>query len=78
MQCKALLTLAVLFCTLGLGESQFRARDLAVTNEARVPAALVELGFVSNPVQERLLASASFQQHEAQALFDALAQTFAR
>ena len=43
---------------LGLGESQFRARDLAVTSEAIVPAVLVELGFVSNPVQERLLATA--------------------
>ncbi|MFY9779675.1 MAG: N-acetylmuramoyl-L-alanine amidase [Candidatus Baltobacteraceae bacterium] len=64
--------------TLHLGESQFRARDLAVTNEARVPAVLVELGFVSNPTQERLLASASFQQREAQVLFDALAQTFGK
>jgi N-acetylmuramoyl-L-alanine amidase len=63
---------------LRLGESQFRARDLAVTSEARVPAVLVELGFVSNPTQERLLASADFQQREAQALFDAIAQTFAR
>jgi N-acetylmuramoyl-L-alanine amidase len=63
---------------LHLGESEFRARDLAVTNEARIPAVLVELGFVSNPVQEHLLASPSFQEREAQALFDALAQTFAR
>lgn len=64
--------------TLGLGESQFRARDLAVTNEARVPAVLVELGFVSNPEQERLLGTPSFQRREARALFDALASTFGR
>ena len=63
---------------LGLGESAFRARDLAVTNEARVPAVLVELGFISNPAQERLLARPAFQEREAQALFDALAQTFGR
>ena len=64
--------------TLGLGESQFRARDLAVTNEARVPAVLVELGFVSNPEQERLLASPAFQQREARALFAAIVRTFGR
>jgi N-acetylmuramoyl-L-alanine amidase len=64
--------------TLGFGESEFRARDLAVTNEARVPAVLVELGFVSNPGEERLLATAAFQEREARALFDALAATFAR
>jgi N-acetylmuramoyl-L-alanine amidase len=63
---------------LGLGESAFRARDLAVTNEARIPAVLVELGFISNPAQERLLATPAFQKREAQALFAALAQTFGR
>jgi N-acetylmuramoyl-L-alanine amidase len=63
---------------LNLGESEFRARDLAVTDEARVPAVLVELGFVSNPAQERLLANAAFQQREAQALFEAIAQTFGK
>jgi N-acetylmuramoyl-L-alanine amidase len=61
---------------LGLGESAFRARDLAVTSEARVPAALVELGFVSNPREERLLATSSFQQREAQALFAAFVDAF--
>jgi N-acetylmuramoyl-L-alanine amidase len=61
---------------LGLGESEFRVRDLAVTSEARVPAVLVELGFVSNPVQERLLATPAFQDREAHALYDALAETF--
>jgi len=63
---------------LGLGESQFRARDLAVTNEARVPAVLVELGFVSNPREERLLATPSFQRREAAALFVALTDAFGR
>jgi N-acetylmuramoyl-L-alanine amidase len=61
---------------LGLGESEFRTRDLAVTNEAVVPAVLVEVGFISNPAQERLLATPAFQEREAQALFDAIAQTF--
>jgi len=61
---------------LELGESEFRVRDLAVTSEARVPAVLVELGFISNPVQERLLANSAFQNREARALYTALAQTF--
>ena len=63
---------------LGLGEAAFRARDLAVTSEARVPAVLVELGFVSNRTQERLLATPAFQRRQAQALFEAIADTFAR
>ena len=63
---------------LGLGESEFRVRDLAVTNEATVPAVLVEIGFISNPVQERLLATAAFQRREAQALYAALIKTFAK
>jgi N-acetylmuramoyl-L-alanine amidase len=63
---------------LGLGESEFHPRHLAVTDEAKVPAVLVELGFVSNPTQERLLATPAFQEREAEALFDAISQTFAR
>jgi N-acetylmuramoyl-L-alanine amidase len=61
---------------LGLGEAAFHARHLAVTDEARVPAVLVELGFVSNPTQERLLSTPSFQQREAQALYAAIVDTF--
>jgi N-acetylmuramoyl-L-alanine amidase len=63
---------------LGLGESQFHARDLAVTNEARVPAVLVELGFVSNPKEERLLASPAFQEREAAALAAAVVDVYAK
>jgi N-acetylmuramoyl-L-alanine amidase len=63
---------------LGLGESQFHARDLAVTNEARLPAVLVELGFVSNPKEERVLATPAFQTREAAASYAALADAFAR
>lgn len=63
---------------LGLGESQFHTRDLAVTDEARVPAVLVEVGFVSNPIQARLLATPAFQEREAQALYDAIAEVFGR
>lgn len=63
---------------LGLGEAAFYARDLAVTSEARVPAVLVELGFISNRHDESRLGAPAFQKREAQALFDAIADTFAR
>ncbi|GAC1522074.1 MAG: hypothetical protein NVS2B8_02830 [Vulcanimicrobiaceae bacterium] len=63
---------------LALGESAYRVRDLAVTNEARVPAVLVELGYISNPDQERELATSGFQDREARALFDAVTETFAK
>jgi N-acetylmuramoyl-L-alanine amidase len=63
---------------LQIGESEFRVRDLAVTSEARVPAVLVEIGFVSNPEQEHLLAAPAFQNRVAHALYDALAETFGR
>jgi N-acetylmuramoyl-L-alanine amidase len=61
---------------LALGLSQFRTRNLAVTDEARVPAVLIELGFVSNPLQEHLLATPSFQQREARALFAAIVDVY--
>ena len=63
---------------LGLGEAQFRRRRLAVTSEARVPAVLVELGFLTNARQERLLASWAFQRRAARVLYAALAALYAR
>jgi len=64
--------------SLGFGESEFRRRDLAVTNEARVPAVLVELGFVTNPGQARLLADHAFQRRAAVALDAALREAYER
>lgn len=62
---------------LGFGESEFRARDLAVTNEARVPAVLVEIGFVSNAAQGGELARPAVERRIARALEAALRDTFA-
>lgn len=66
------------FSSLTLGESQFRRRDLAVTSEAKVPAVLVELGFISNPRQAARLRSEPFQDLEASAIVAALSKTFGR
>lgn len=41
---------------------------------ASMPAALVEVGYVSNPEQEKVLASNAYQDQLAQALFDGLVQ----
>ena len=45
---------------------------LRVLVGANMPAALVEIGYLSNPDQEPQLASAEYQDQVAQALFDAL------
>jgi N-acetylmuramoyl-L-alanine amidase len=41
---------------------------------ANMPAVLVEIGYLSNPEQERALASAAYQDQIAQALFEAVVQ----
>ena len=41
-----------------------------------IPASLVELGFLSNPHEEALLADADYQEQMAQALFHAIARYF--
>ena len=39
---------------------------------ANMPAALVEIGYLSNPEQEQQLASAAYQDRIAESLLDAL------
>ncbi len=51
-----------------------RQAPLAVLMGAGMPAALVEVGFVSNPSQEIKLNKDSHQERIARALFDAIAQ----
>lgn len=47
-----------------------------VLRHTEIPASLVELGFLSNPQEEALLARADYQDAMAQALFDAIARYF--
>jgi len=58
--------------------SAFHPRDLAVTSEARVPAVLVEVGFISNPVQERLLATRRFNAARPRRSSPRSGQTYGR
>jgi N-acetylmuramoyl-L-alanine amidase len=45
---------------------------LRVLESANMPAVLIEMGFLSNPAQEKQLTAADFQGTVAQAIFDAL------
>ena len=47
-----------------------------VLRHSAIPASLVELGFISNPEEEKLLADAAYQETLAQALFRAVARYF--
>lgn len=49
------------------GDSDKEARFTVLTR-ARVPAVLVEMAFISNPDEERLLASVDFQRRMAEAI----------
>lgn len=52
----------------GLRDRDVKAGNLAVLRETKMPAALVELGFISNPNEEKLLASSQFHDVSAQAI----------
>ena len=51
-----------------------QAAPFRVLVGAGMPAALVEMGYVSNPEQEKALASSTYHDQIAQALFDGLVQ----
>ena len=47
-----------------------------VMRHSEIPASLVELGFLSNPREEALLASAEYQEKMAEAIFRAIVHYF--
>ncbi len=55
---------------LGVEDRGVRQAPFYVLAGARMPAVLLELGFVSNPAEERRLASAAYQQRVARAVAD--------
>ena len=48
--------------------------NLVVLRAINVPSVLVELGFLSNPEDEKLLASPAFQRQSASAIANAIQQ----
>lgn len=61
-----------------LSDRPVQQLPLRVLVGASMPAVLVEIGYLSNPDQERALASAAYQDQVAQALYDALVRFRAR
>lgn len=53
-----------------------QAASFAVLNSPDIPSVLVELGFISNPQEEKNLRSGSHQQRLAQALYDGTREFF--
>lgn len=52
--------------------------DLSGTNWCKIPTALIELGFLTNPSDEKKLLSGRFQQREARGIADGIDRYFGR
>ncbi|BEU87573.1 hypothetical protein TAMA11512_10370 [Selenomonas sp. TAMA-11512] len=60
----------------GLANRGTKTANFYVLKRSAMPSALVELAFISNPLEERLLASEDFQMKMAEALLKGLAKYF--
>ncbi|WP_207707905.1 N-acetylmuramoyl-L-alanine amidase [Heliorestis convoluta] len=61
---------------LGLLDRGVKTASFYVIRHTKMPAVLVELGFITNPEEEKLLREKSFQQKAAQAIAEAVATHF--
>lgn len=57
----------------GLTNRGFKTENFHVLKYNKIPAALTEIAFISNPYEESLLANNAFRQKSAQAIADAIA-----
>ncbi len=53
-----------------------KTANFAVLRETAMPAALVELGFLSNPIEEKFLLNSQWQQRAAAAIAEGIVQYF--
>ena len=60
----------------GLGNRGVKAARFYVMTHSKCPASLIELGFITNPREEKLLASNDYQQKLAQAINNAVNRYF--
>ena len=60
----------------GLGNRGVKAARFYVMTHSKCPASLIELGFITNPHEEKLLASNDYQQKLAQAITNAVNRYF--
>ena len=64
-------------CTLGLIDGRTHPKTFPVLRETRMPAVVLEAGYITNPDEERMLADPQFQQQLAAAIAEGL-RRFAR
>ena len=57
----------------GLTDRGVKTADLAVLRKTQMPAVLIEVGFISNPAEEKLLQEAAFLDKAALAMAQAIA-----
>ncbi len=57
---------------LGLVDRGVRTERFVVLRETRMPSALLELAFISSPLEEKLLVDPGFQRRAAQAIFQGI------
>lgn len=62
----------------GWKDGRVREKNLHMVRETSMPAALVELGFISNPDQEKELSDSGFRKKLASALAKAIGQYFGK
>lgn len=56
----------------GADDDGAREKNLHMTRETKMPAILIECGFISNPAQEKQLATPEFQKKLARAIADGI------
>ena len=60
----------------GLENRGVKAARFYVMTHSKCPASLIELGFITNPREEKLLANDNYQQKLAQAITNAVNRYF--
>lgn len=60
----------------GLDDRGYRSNDLFVLNHTNMPAALVEVAYISNSAEEKMLKTRSFQRKAAQGIFNGILAYF--
>ncbi|MDK2960711.1 MAG: N-acetylmuramoyl-L-alanine amidase [Bacillota bacterium] len=67
---------AALIPVLGLPDRGLRTADYNVLRYTKMPAVLVEVAFISNPSEEKLLADPAFREKAAQGIFNGILSYF--
>lgn len=65
-----------LLSSLGLPDRGLRTADYNIIRYTKMPAALVEVAYLSNPVEEKLLADPAFREKAAQAIVSGIIDYF--